>query len=237
MEPHDPWQPRDPEESRETHRDWWENFGCPADPKLGWSTRGAGERYETRRWKNQRRRERDGRLVRSLLSQRLARPDGRSVLVLDAPCGTGRLRGMLQGFGRYVGVDISASMLEEARALEPATLLRGDVEHLPFRDGSFSVVVCCRLLHHLRDRERLVQTVSELVRVGSHWIAASFFDARSLPALKRRLLRAGGPARIAHPKSVIREAFEAAGAPVVGWKHSLRFFSQQTFVLAWKESS
>ena len=201
----------------------------PRDPRVRWRDAESGRRYRTERWRSARRRERDPLLVRRVLATRLSG----SGLVLDAPCGTGRLRDAIEAHGRWVALDLSPQMLaatESARAR-----LRGDVERLPFRDGAFEAVVCCRLLHHLRGQARLERTVHELVRVSAEWIVASFWDAASLPAWKRRLLApARRGSRVARSKRDVAAAFHAAGAAIVGWEHSLRFLSQQTFVVARK---
>ncbi len=157
--------------------------------------------------------------------------------MLDAPCGTGRLRAAIEGHAdRWVGLDVSASMLE-AMTGEERSAVCGDVEALPFPDDAFDAVVCCRLLHHLRDEEVFRQTVAELVRVSRDLIVASFWDAAALPALRRRYLPALGRrarGRIPHAKAQVARVFEAAGAEVVGFRHSLRFVSRQTFVVARK---
>jgi len=208
------------------------------DPSRRWSATGAGRRYATERWRSARHRERDPRLVGRALARRLAG----SGLVLDAPCGTGRLRAAIEAHGRWVGLDVSAEMLNAHDP--PGTRLRGDVEHLPFRDDAFEAVVCCRLLHHLDDPERLERTIAELVRVSARWIVASFWDAASLPEWRRglgTLPTARRPRRDAHPrtrvargKRELKRAFERADATVVGWEHSFRFVSRQAFAIARK---
>ena len=116
-----------------------------------------------------------------------------------------------------------------------AHLVRGDAFRLPFAGGAFEAVVACRFLHHLHGEDDLLRAVAELVRVSSRLVVASFWDAASLPAWRRRLGLAkdeGPSGRRAHPKRAIRAAFEAAGARVVGFRHSFRFVSQQTFAAA-----
>jgi SAM-dependent methyltransferase len=206
------------------------------DPRHGWSGPRAGEVYDELRWENARRRGHDPRLVTRLLARARAENGvaaGARALVLDVPCGTGRLRAALAAHGSYVGADVSPQMLARARALGPGCLC-ADAEQLPFADGAFEVVLCCRLLHHLRD-ERFERVVAELVRVSSRWILASFFDAASLPALRRRLL--ARPGRTSHSKRRVRAALEAAGAAPRAYGHTLRFLSQQTFVLARRETA
>jgi SAM-dependent methyltransferase len=203
------------------------------EPKKRWQKPDSGARYVGERWKSARRAGRDPRLVGSILAGA-----GGSGLILDVPCGTGRLREAIEGGGgRWVGMDVSASMLA-ASGIEEGPLLRGNAERLPFRDASFDAVVCCRLLHHLRDEESFGRVAGELVRVSRGLVIVSFWDAGSLPALRRRVFprrRRGG--RIAHPKQQLREVFEAAGAEVVGWRHSLRFFSRQTFAVVRKNDA
>jgi len=75
------------------------------------------------------------------LVQRVApwRPGER---VLDLACGAGRHAAELERAGaQVVGFDLSPAMLRRARTLSAAPLVRGDMRALPFRSGSFAVVV------------------------------------------------------------------------------------------------
>lgn len=205
-------------------------------PDVGakWRASDAGERYALERWSSARRRERDPRLVAELLERHLAPGPA---LVLDAPCGTGRLTPVLAGRGRYVGLDVSPSMLAQARATQagPSVWLAGDVRRMPFADSTFDVVVCCRLLHHLEPVDALAETLRELVRVSRGLVLASFWDATSLPAWRRA--RFGGkPRETRRPirRRALASLLAAAGADVLGWRHSLRFFTRQAFVAARK---
>jgi demethylmenaquinone methyltransferase/2-methoxy-6-polyprenyl-1,4-benzoquinol methylase len=76
---------------------------------------------------------------------------------LDVACGTGFLTRHLPG--EVVGLDQSASMIEEARRQAPqATYVQGDALALPFADGSFERVFTGHFYGHLdrRDRERFL---------------------------------------------------------------------------------
>jgi SAM-dependent methyltransferase len=199
-------------------------------PERRWRDAGAGRRYAEERWRDPRRAARDPRLVERLL----ARAGVQAALVLDAPCGTGRLRAQLAGRARLcVGLDVSPAMLATARA-GGLPLLRGDVFRLPFADGAFDAVVCCRLLHHLAEPAALDAAVRELVRVARGVVVASFWDRAALPDLGRRLTGRPRRGRVAHRKRDVCAAFARAGAEVRGFAHSLRFVSQQTFLLAEK---
>jgi SAM-dependent methyltransferase len=197
-----------------------------------WQGPGAGARYAAARWASTRRAERDPRLVAALLARHL--PPGDEHRLLDAPCGTGRLQATLARHGRYVGVDVAPAMLAEARRAHPERVwLRGDVTRLPFPDGTFDLVLCCRLLHHFSERSELERVLAELVRVSRGLVIASFWDKGSLPSWRRAILPARRPARRhARSRGEIAALLAQAGAEVLGWKHSLRFVSRQAFVVA-----
>jgi SAM-dependent methyltransferase len=208
-----------------------------------WLAPEAGAQYASERWKSTRSAQRDPLLVDRILERYSARPGLKPVL--DVPCGTGRLRPVFERRGlRYVGADVSASMLAEAgqrgRASDgAASLLVADIGRLPFRDDSFDVVVCCRLLHHLHDPDEIRSVIAELTRVTHRLVIASFWDSASLHALRRRVgLRRneGASGRRAVGKRLLRTLFRESGAEVVGFYHSFRFVSQQTFVVAQKRA-
>jgi SAM-dependent methyltransferase len=203
-----------------------------------WQDEDAGARYALQRWRDPRAALRDPMLVERILDRYGVRPSLRPVL--DVPCGTGRMRSVLERRSmRYVGVDVSMSMLREAQRFAGDGLMQAAVERLPFQDESFEVVVCCRLLHHLQEPEQIEAVVQELVRVSHRLVIASFWDSASLHALRRRVgLRRseGSRGRRAVSKRTLRHIFESAGAEVIGFHHSLRFVSQQTFAVAVKRA-
>lgn len=213
-----------------------ETGGSPPAVRRRWTSADAGDRYRKTRWRTQRAGQRDLLLVKRIL-ERHGREPWRGG-ILDAPCGTGRLRPVLDvGDQRYVGLDVSPVMLAAAEDAPVPSLVRASADELPFADDTFDVVVSCRLLHHLQDRETLQRFVHELTRVSARLVIASFWDAASLPAWRRRvgLRKSRRPeGRHAVPKVVLKELFEAAGAPIVGFHHSFRFVSQQTFLVAHK---
>lgn len=201
-----------------------------ADPIRRWAAPASGRAYERDRWSHAGRRARDPRLVASIVAGLELPPAER---VLDVPCGTGRLAPVLERNRPYVGLDASSTMLAEASTPSHRRLLRGDAARLPFTDRSFGLVVCCRLLHHLRDGEDLERVVAELVRVSSRFVLASFWDARSLESLRRRLPFVRRPRhRVARRRAELERAVELAGARALGWHSSLPGLSQQVWMLA-----
>jgi len=76
------------------------------------------------------------------LFETAARP-AKGARVLDLACGVGRhLLHLTEAGHTAVGIDLSARLLAEARALlgPEAHLVRGDMRRLPFRDGSFGAL-------------------------------------------------------------------------------------------------
>jgi SAM-dependent methyltransferase len=203
----------------------------PGDVGAKWKSAGSGAHYSTQRFRGARAAQRDPKLVDAILREHGVR--GR---VLDVPCGTGRLTDAIaRHAARPVGADVSMPMLAQARADASLRLAQASAEHLPFADRAFDVVVCCRLLHHLRDAGRLERVVAELVRVSDRLVVASYWDAASLPALRVKwgLKRGEGErGRGARAQAEIERVFAAAGARCVEFRHSFRFVSQQTFVVA-----
>jgi ubiquinone/menaquinone biosynthesis C-methylase UbiE len=103
-------------------------------------------------------------------------------MVLDAGCGTGddvlAMAQLLQGRGRIVGLDSSATMLDAARARAAGTDLPvefrlGDVYALDCADGVFDGCRADRLFHHLVEPDR---ALGELIRVTKPGGRIVFFD-------------------------------------------------------------
>jgi SAM-dependent methyltransferase len=99
-------------------------------------------------------------------------PPGRAML--DLGCGEGRLTRDLGARGyRVVGVDASPSLLNAARAVDPAgEYLLADAARLPFEDARFDLVVA---YNSLMDIENMPAAVAEAARVleprGRFWAA------------------------------------------------------------------
>lgn len=118
--------------------------------------------------------------------------------VLDLPCGTGRLEGMLlsKGFD-VVAADYAVNMLGEARKyleanLDPRDLPRlsfsqQDIMHTTFEDNAFDVVICNRLFHHYPESATRVSVLTELARICKGRIVLSYYNSLALSALKFRL--------------------------------------------------
>ena len=73
---------------------------------------------------------------------------GDGLRLLDVGCGTGEYMAQLRERDFDVaGVDGSNEMIERARANNPGAEIRqGEVEKIPFPDGSFDIVLCVEVL-------------------------------------------------------------------------------------------
>jgi len=99
----------------------------------------------------------------------------RGARLLDAGCGTGNrtiMAAKTLGVSRMVGLDLSPTSLavaarvareEEFSAFSP---MRGSVLDVPFRDGSFDIVVSWGVLHHTPDPRRGLREMIRVCRPG-----------------------------------------------------------------------
>ena len=199
----------------------------PEEIASRWRESETAEHYAAGRWRGGRSRERDPRLVRACLETLGAR----DATILDVPSGTGRLAGALSRFARRrTAVDVAREML--ARDSSGDARIAADAARLPFMDASFDVVVSCRLLHHLGAADARRSVLAELLRVSRRFVVASYWDASSWHAWRRRVgLRADRGTRRAVARRELAADVEAAGGRVIAVRYSFRFVSQQAFVV------
>ncbi len=116
----------------------------------------------------------------------------------ELACGTGRMtRFLLDHALSTLATDVSAAMIGQARARLTGVpghrgFVRCDAAALPFKDGSFDVVVAYRFIAHLPPKVRQ-KVLSETARVSR---SAAIFSAQSPWSLKylyRRIMKAGSP--------------------------------------------
>ncbi len=87
---------------------------------------------------------------------------------LDMGAGTGRFgKTFVEHHDAYVGVDLSWEMLKEFHAHHAAAFLaQADGERLPFRDGSFAIVMLMQVLSGARDWNSLILEARRVLRPG-----------------------------------------------------------------------
>ena len=93
--------------------------------------------------------------------------------IADLGCGSGIFTDLLQHRGlRCVGIDLSPRLIETARRNYPdIEFVEGDVENLPFPDGSFDGVLLSGIIHHLPDASRCAAEVSRILRPNGRFVA------------------------------------------------------------------
>jgi ubiquinone/menaquinone biosynthesis C-methylase UbiE len=117
-------------------------------------------------------------------------------LVLDAPCGTGRLSLHLLKTGYTVtGVDISPEMVQYTKErLKKEDIDREiivkveDAEKLSFKDNSFDVCISLRLLGHTPPENR-IKILKELSRVCNKYLILAYYDKESVKGILRKKKR------------------------------------------------
>ena len=88
--------------------------------------------------------------------------------VLDVGAGTGRIgRAFIEAGDFYIGVDTSLAMLQEFRAgSNRGFLAQADGCQLPFREGTFDIVLFMHVLSGVRDSRALFSEARRVLRPG-----------------------------------------------------------------------
>ncbi len=119
---------------------------------------------------------------------RLANAKARDRL-LEVGCGGGHVLERFPEAHRF-GVDLSENMLERAgkRLRGGATLLRASADALPFRAGSFDVVLCTEVLEHVPDPAAVIRELLRVSAPGAR-VVVSIPNERNIDRAKRVLRR------------------------------------------------
>lgn len=109
--------------------------------------------------------------------------------VLEVGCGPGELSERIarELGAAVVAVDLSERMVELARGRGVDARV-GDVQALPFADGSFDCVVAAWMLYHVADVDSGLSEIARVVRPGGHLVAVTnsenhLAEARSVGGL------------------------------------------------------
>lgn len=154
--------------------------------------------------------------------------DGSAKVILDAPCGTGRMLEVLDRRGGRVpvaiGMDLSEPMMRQASwrlAGHKGRLIVGDVYALPFKLGAFDVALCLRFAVHCRDVAPVLSGLREVVRPGGSIV---FDTQRRSWRARLPVLRAlfGGPLHI-HGDQEVAQVVSALGMRVTAARSRFLF--------------
>jgi ubiquinone/menaquinone biosynthesis C-methylase UbiE len=84
-----------------------------------------------------------------------------------------------------VGLDLSAAMLAQARALDGVPLTHGDAYRLPFADGAFDLAALVTTLEFLEQPQK---ALAEALRVARCGVVLGVLNRWSVLSLQRRLM-------------------------------------------------
>jgi SAM-dependent methyltransferase len=120
------------------------------------------------------------------LEVELAVPHARGARVLEVGAGTGLILRRLAAVAEdAVGVDLSLGMASKARQRGLGVLLATATE-LPFRDDTFDLVCCFKVLAHVPDVEGALREMARVTRPGGR-VLAELYNPMSLRYLAKRL--------------------------------------------------
>lgn len=147
--------------------------------------------------------------------------------VLDAGCGTGRYRPMIEQSGHhYIGVDVSGSMLEINRSRwhdstsdRRAPLCLSDLRECPVGNATMEGLVCTRTLSHLDDLRSGLLEFYRILRPGGVCLITDIhaehpYHATSIPGTEGKV----AIETYKWTQSDLREAADYAGFDVVRYQ-------------------
>jgi SAM-dependent methyltransferase len=164
-------------------------------------------------------------------------------LILDLPCGTGRLLPHLHSRGFTIcAADSSRHMLDRARELATRNQFEAKIDFrvedllaTSFADRSVDAVICNRLFHHFTEPDTRIRAFKELARVSRGPIVVSFFCSRSLSSqlflFRNRWRRTPHTDRLPIPLATIAAEANLAGLHVRQSMASKPIFGKQWYLV------
>jgi SAM-dependent methyltransferase len=169
---------------------------------------------------------------------------GHSQVILELPCGGGRITPAFADAADFViEADIALGQIRYGRATStlttPRAWMTASAFHIPLRDASVDGTICIRLAHHLptaSERERLFR---ELMRVSRRFVIVTFFDHYSLKNLTRRMRHPFNkkPPKLTMTTERVAELAREGGGRLVAAPPLNRIASGHRFALIVKEGA
>ncbi|NND76943.1 MAG: class I SAM-dependent methyltransferase [Flavobacteriales bacterium] len=111
----------------------------------------------------------------------------------DFGCGTGRWSKFLSDKVLEIeAIDPSEAIYSAAKLLAPnenIRLSKTSIDVLPFRDGSFDVVISVGVLHHIPDTEKAMRSCVEKVKMGGHCFFYLYYNLEGESAINRMIFK------------------------------------------------
>jgi len=178
-----------------------------------------------------------------LIARHIARV-GRSRVILDLPCGGGRLTPAFAGSADLViEADIALGQLlygRQASSVEtPRAWMTASAFHIPLRDQAVDGTISVRLSHHLPTAAERERHLAELLRVSRRFVIMTFFDQASLKNRLRQLRRPFDrqPPKMTMTTARVAEIARAHGARLVDAPPLSRIGSGHRYALIVREGA
>jgi ubiquinone/menaquinone biosynthesis C-methylase UbiE len=130
--------------------------------------------------------------------------------VLDVATGTGLVLRTFASRGvpaRLIGADISAGMLEVARAALPGgRFLQASADRLPVANGAVDLVTCVTAMHLMAEPEAALAEFARVLAAGGRLVLATFQQAPDRSCADR-------PYRTIHPRFATTDLVAREAAP------------------------
>lgn len=157
----------------------------------------------------------------ALIARHLARV-GRSRVILDLPCGGGRLTpAFAESAGLVIEADIALGQLlygrQQSSVATPRVWMTASAFHIPLRDQAVDGTISVRLSHHLPTEAERERHLAEILRVSRRFVIMTYFDHHSLKNRLRRLRRPFDrqPPKMTMTTARVAEIARAHGARLV----------------------
>jgi len=210
------------------------------DPRTEYQDTDTAEQYDQKRFSTL-----SGKLFQWAEQRVLERILGevpRGSLVMDAPCGTGRLLPLYLSKGlRLVGSDISAEMINVARRRterwkDGRNFLRMDFVQIPLSDNSVDAVFSIRFLPHFPPSER-IRMLREFRRVSRGQVIISLSVSNGWMRVRRMIKAMLGhdkPVRNPATLTEICHELNTAGLKQIKWFWTFPILSEQIILICEK---
>jgi ubiquinone/menaquinone biosynthesis C-methylase UbiE len=207
------------------------------DPRTEYQDIGTAETYDQKRFSSL-----SGRIFQwseRRVLERIAQTLPAGSIVMDAPCGTGRLSTLYLSNGcTTLGADISGEMIQVARRRTAGWagqvhFGRMDFVQLPLADHSVDAVFSIRFLPHFPPEER-VRMLREFSRVSRKRVVISLSISNPWMRFRRRIKEwLGHDKPVRHPVTLdsIRAELKRAGLKEVARFWTVPFLSEQVIFL------
>ncbi len=155
---------------------------------------------------------RDEEIIREML-------EGKSGILLDMPCGTGRYFALEKELGfKIVAADYSPTMLSVAKKHEDIEFVQADAYDPPFAPETFDVILISRLLFHYANPERIIKSLLPSLKPNGRMIfdTLNTFSSRWFASLVLRCIRRDPARRIYFERcSTMTRKLETLGLKVL----------------------